>query len=264
MIPSATAIAVLLFVTSTADPAHGATLQIDPLVSPWLHVLAAALLFLHIAGGAIGLFAGLVASVVKKGGSAHRVAGRCFFIAMFVAYLIGALVAPFLEEGQKPNFIAGILALYLLISGVMAARRRNFRAGRWEKIGLLVALLITAIGVLFAYQGANSETGTVDGSPSQAFYVFIIAGSVSAVEEIYALIYGKLSEVARKIRHLWRMCFSFFIATGSLFFGQPQVFFECFDGSLAQAVLASSPIIVMLFWLIVVSLRRSAVVSRYC
>ena len=48
---------------------------------------------------------------------------------MFVTYLIGAGVAPFLETGQRPNFVAGVLALYLLTSGVMAAMRRDFRAG---------------------------------------------------------------------------------------------------------------------------------------
>jgi hypothetical protein len=169
---------------------------------------------------------------------------------MFIAYLIGAFVAPFLSEGQRPNFVAAILALYLLITGVMTARRRHFQASIMEKIGLAVALLITGMGVLFAYMGANSVSGTVDGSPPQAFVIFIVAGSIAAAEEIYVLVRRKLSEVARKIRHLWRMCFSLFLASGSLFLGQPQVFPDWFNGLILPSLLALAPVLILLGWVI--------------
>jgi len=166
--------------------------------------------------------------------------------SMFIAYLIGAGVAPFLSEGQRPNFVGGVLALYLLISGVMTARRRPFRAGTAERVGVVVAILITSMGILFAYLGANDPSGTIDGSPPQAFYLFTIVGSVALGGEINALVRGQLSEVARKMRHLWRMCVSFFIASGSLFLGQPQIFPEWFNASLLPAMLAFAPILVML------------------
>ncbi len=239
-----------------ADTAHAVTLEVGPEAPLWAHVGASALLYLHIGGGTVGLVAGATASASRKGGRVHRVAGKFFFVSMFVAYLIGAAVAPFLTEGQRPNFIAGILALYLLITGVMAARRSDFRAGNSEKIGLAIALLITGTGVMFAYQGANSVTGTVDGSPPQAFYIFIIAGSLAAAGEINVLVRRKLSQVARKTRHLWRMCFSFFIASGSLFFGQPQVFPDWFNESVLPGSLAVVPLLVMLFWVIAVRFGR--------
>ena len=100
-----------------------------------------------------GLVAGATAIASRKGGPIHRRAGKVFLVSMFIAYLIGAFVAPFLSEGQRPNFVAAILALYLLITGVMTARRRHFQASIMEKIGLAVALLITGMGVLFAYMG---------------------------------------------------------------------------------------------------------------
>jgi hypothetical protein len=168
---------------------------------------------------------------------------------MFAAYAIGAGVAPFLDTGQRPNFVAGIMALYLLISGAMAARRRDARAGAPEVIGLIVALSITVAGVIFMRMGAASPSGTVDGSPPQAFFLFTIAGAFAAAGELHVLVRKQLSNVSRIARHLWRMCFSLFIASGSFFLGQQQVFPEALQDSALLYIVALSPLPVMLFWL---------------
>lgn len=222
----------------------------------WAHVGAAVLLYLHVGGGAIGLASGLVASFARKGRTIHRAAGKVFLASMAVAYLVAAGVAPFLTQGQRPNFVAGVLALYLLITGVTAARRRVFVAGRSEAFGLATALAITAMGALFMVMGANSESGSVDGSPPQAFYIFITAGVFAAYGELNALVRRRLSDMARTSRHLWRMCFSFFIASGSLFFGQPQVFPDWFNNSPLPLALGFFPILVLLIWIIRVRAGR--------
>jgi uncharacterized membrane protein len=215
----------------------------------WMHLGANALLWAHIAGGAIGMVTGVVALTVRKGQRVHRAAGSVFFFAMFTAYAIGAGVAPFLDTGQRPNFVAGIMALYLLLSGTMAARRRDVKAGTPEVIGLIVALTITAAGVTFMRMGAASPSGTVDGSPPQAFFLFTIAGAFAAAGELHVLLRKQLSNVSRIARHLWRMCFSLFIASGSFFLGQQQVFPEALRDSALLYVLALAPLPVMLFWL---------------
>ena len=228
-----------------AEAAYGVRLEVDRDAAAWAHVGAAVLLWLHIGGGTAGLVSGVAASLSKKGSRLHRQAGRVFLVSMFVAYLIGAGVAPFLNEGQRPNLVAGILALYLLVSGVAAARRRDFRAGGWERAGLGIALVITGMGLWFAYQGANSASGTVDGSPPQAFVIFVVAGLVAAADEVNVLVRGSLGHAARRTRHLWRMSVSFFIASGSLFLGQPQLFPAWFNESPLPALLAAAPLLVM-------------------
>jgi uncharacterized membrane protein len=215
----------------------------------WMNLAANALLWAHIAGGAIGMVTGVIALASRKGQSVHRAAGSVFFVAMFTAYAIGAGVAPFLTTGQRPNFVAGILALYLLISGTLAARQRTVKAGRPEIIGLVVALTITAAGVIFMRMGAASPSGTVDGSPPQAFFLFTIAGAFAAAGELHVLLRKSLSHVARTARHLWRMCFSLFIASGSFFLGQQQVFPKAVQDSVLLYVVALSPLPIMLFWL---------------
>lgn len=224
-------------------------LQAGPGDPAWMHLGAGALLWAHIAGGAIGMVTGVVALAAGKGQRVHRAAGTIFFMAMFTAYAVGAGVAPFLASGQRPNFIAGIMALYLLISGTVAARRREATAGAAEIIGLILALAIMAAGVILMRMGNASPTGTVDGSPPQAFLLFIIAGAFAAAGEVNFLVRRRLSHAARIARHLWRMCFSLFIASGSFFLGQQQVFPKALQGSTLLLVLAMIPVPVMLFWL---------------
>lgn len=242
---------VLLAATAALLPsiALADTLQARPGDPAWMHLGADALLWAHIAGGAIGMLTGVVALAVRKGQRAHRAAGSVFFLAMFVAYAIGAGVAPFLETGQRPNFVAGIMALYLLVSGAAAARRRDVKAGAPEVIGLIVALSISAAGVVFMRMGAASPSGTVDGSPPQAFLLFTIAGAFAAAGELHVLVRKLLPNASRIARHLWRMCFSLFIASGSFFLGQMQVFPEALQQSVLLPVLALAPLPVMLFWL---------------
>jgi hypothetical protein len=127
--------------------------------------------------------------------------------------------------------------------------RRCGSAGAPEIIGLIVALSITAAGVIFMRMGAASPSGTVDGSPPQAFFLFTIAGAFAAAGELHALVRRQLSQVSRIARHLWRMCFSLFIASGSFFLGQQQVFPEAFRDSIPLYLIALSPLPVMLFWL---------------
>jgi uncharacterized membrane protein len=225
------------------------TLQARPGDPLWMHLGANGLLWAHIAGGSIGMITGVVALASRKGQRVHRAAGSIFVLAMFAAYAVGAGVAPFLESGQRPNFVAGIMALYLLVSGTMAARLRNVKAGAPEVIGLIIALSLVAAGLTFMRMGADSASGTVDGSPPQAFLLFVVAGAFAAAGEIHVLIRKQLSRVSRIARHLWRMCFSLFIASGSFFLGQMQVFPKALQDSVVLYVLALAPLPIMVFWL---------------
>ena len=245
-------VTLVLFVIAAAllpSIALADNLQAGPGDPAWMHLGANALLWAHIAGGAIGMVTGVVALASRKGQSVHRAAGSVFFLAMFTAYAIGAGVAPFLDTGQRPNFVAGVLALYLLVSGTMAARQREVKAGVPEVIGLIVALAITAAGVTFMRMGAASPSGTVDGSPPPAFFLFTIAGAFAAAGELHVLLRKQLSRTSRIARHLWRMCFSLFIASGSFFLGQQQVLPEALRDSALLYVVALSPLPIMLFWL---------------
>ena len=215
-----------------------------------LRLGADALLYTHILSGAVGIAAGFFASLSRKGQRLHRRSGAVFLYAMVICYVIAALVAPFLDTEQRTNFVAAILALYLLLTGREAANRRTFVAGTKEKVGLIVATAITFMGGYFIWLAQHSPTGTVDGAPPQAFILFVVAGSLALIGELRVLIAGQLSNSARIARHLWRMCMSFFIASGSLFFGQAAFFPDWFSTSLLPLLFGFFPLLIVLIGLI--------------
>jgi uncharacterized membrane protein len=241
---------VLLLLVLLPAGADAARLEPGPDAPFWAHLGADALLLAHIGGGLIGLLTGVVAVAARKGAPVHRLAGRLFLWSMAVAYVVGAGVAPFLTVGQRPNFIAGVLALYLLVTGVGAARRRDFRARRGDAAGALVPLAVMVLGALFMVQGSQSDSGTVDGSPPQAFVMFLIVGACALGGDLNVLLRRELTAPMRTARHLWRMCTSFFMASGSLFLGQPQVFPAWFVASPLPALLAFAPLFALGFWMV--------------
>jgi hypothetical protein len=73
---------------------------------------------------------------------------------------------------------------------------------------------------------------------------------LAAAGDIRMLARGGISGRPRIMRHLWRMCFGLFIATGSFFLGQQQVFPAFLRGSIFLTVLALVPFPLMIYWLI--------------
>ena len=71
-------------------------LHISPDSDVLVHAAAAAVLYLRIGAGTVGLLAGAAALVLRKGSRLHRQAGNVFVVAMLVISAIGATLAPFL------------------------------------------------------------------------------------------------------------------------------------------------------------------------
>jgi len=83
--------------------------------------------------------------------------------------------------------------------------------------------------------------------------MFFFLGSVallSAARDVRMLVRGGLFGVHRIARHLWRMCFGLFIASGSLFLGQQQVFPALLRKTNVLFIPAILPLILMIFWLV--------------
>lgn len=248
--------ASILLIPLLTSAAVAERLQIAETDPGWMHWGAALLLYLHIGGGAVGLLSGSAAILSPKGRPFHRTMGRIFFVSMFVCYAVGAGVAPFLETGQRPNFVAGILALYLLLTAWRAARLRDPAIGWPEHLGLATALAITAMGALFMYQGSQHPSGTVDGSPPQAFILFLVTGFAASLGDLHVILRKRIAGVSRIGRHLWRMCMSLFIAAGSFFLGQQQMLPESMVGSPIQVGAVIFPLLAIPVWLVLSRLPR--------
>jgi hypothetical protein len=81
---------------------------------------------------------------------------------------------------------------------------------------------------------------------------------LAAAGDIRMLIRGGISGTPRIARHLWRMCFGLFIATGSFFLGQQQVFPAAIRKQYILAPLAILPLVLLIYWLVRVRIVRRA------
>jgi hypothetical protein len=73
---------------------------------------------------------------------------------------------------------------------------------------------------------------------------------LAAAGDVRMLARGGISGVQRLLRHLWRMCFALFFATGSFFLGQQQVFPAFLRASNILLVPAFLPLLLLVFWLV--------------
>ncbi len=204
---------------------------------------------IHIAGGVIALVCGAVAVSVRKGSAVHVSAGTWFCVAMLVLGVTASILAPFKSPPDSP--VGGIMVCYFVATAWMTARRRSGAPGRFEKIACSIALVLAIAIIGHGFEVAFAPRGQFKGPPGP-IVLFALGGIclLAGLSDLRFVIRGKLSARQRISRHLWRMCFAFFVATGSFFFGQQKVMPPAVVGSPILIVLALAPIALMLFWLV--------------
>ena len=236
------------------------TLQPPPGSPWWLQAAAAAILFVHIAGGSLALVAGAAALGLRKGSRRHAFAGTIFFGSMLAMAAIGAAVSPMLvtSRGDPRWFdsLAGILTLYLVATGWATVRRKAGTTGRFELAAFLFAVLGAAAAAGLAVQAAARPGGTLAGYGPEGYGLWAALFALAAAFDLKVVLSGGIAGTPRLARHLWRMCAGLFVAAGSFFFGQQQVMPEWMQGSPWLAVPPFAVIGLMLFWLVKLRLPR--------
>jgi hypothetical protein len=200
------------------------------------------LLAIHIGGGLLALPSGATAVAARKGSRIHAKAGTLFLAAMLVLGVTASLLEPYRTPPGSP--IGGIIVCYFVATSWMAARRRDGTTGWFEMIACAAALALGGLTVWGGLKGATTPAG-----PGP---VFAIGGLclLAGLLDLNAILRAGLTPAQRIARHLWRMCFAFFIATGSFFLGQQDVLPAALRGSPVLFVLAFAPFAVMAFWLV--------------
>ena len=201
------------------------------------------LMAVHIAAGILALPAGTLAVAARKGGRLHVRAGNVFFASMMVLGLTAAVLEP-MRSPTPGSPVGGIMVCYFLITSWVAARRRDGVTGWFEFGAAAVALGMAGLMILGGMTGATTPAGA--GPVFAIGTICLLAGLL----DLNAALRGKLKPAQRLARHLWRMCFAFFVATGSFFLGQQDVLPAAVRGSPLLFVLAFAPFAVMAFWLV--------------
>lgn len=204
------------------------------------------LLILHISGGIVGLIAGTVAMAVRKGGRWHRIAGKVFVGGMLCLASTGAIMATI--RVQPPNVIAGLLTIYMVTTAWLTGRNKDGRSGKIDWLALAAAIGFEAYIWPIAIEGFQRPNRMMNGVPAG---IALFVGTVmlmAAIGDLRMLLRGRIIGAQRIGRHAWRMSFGLFIATGSFFLGQQQVFPVRWRGSVALTVLGVIPLVLLVYW----------------
>jgi hypothetical protein len=143
-------------------------------------------LVFHVCAGIVALLSGTAAMSFRKGSRRHRQTGNVFVVSMLALGASGAYIG-FSKHQTLNAMVGGVLATY----GVAAA---------------------------------NSPTRSLGHYPAAAYFVFGSLALFFAAGDVRMLAHGGVSGTQRIARHLGRMCFGLFIATGSFFLGREQIF----------------------------------------
>jgi tetratricopeptide repeat protein len=181
------------------------------------------LVLFHITAGILGLLAGGAAMVLCKGSRRHGTAGNVFFVAMLGMTSSAVYMASTAPDGEVINILMGLLAFYLVSTAWVTARRRR-GTSLFDRVALLLVLGVTGGLMANGVRAAGSEGEPPGGIPAVVYFAFGAVGAMAAFGDVRMIARGGLMGTARIARHLWRMCTALFIAVGSFFLGQPQVF----------------------------------------
>ena len=214
------------------------------------------LLFLHIAGGIVGLLSGTVAMMYRKGSRGHRAAGNVFVVAMLIMGACGSTLA--LMKHQTNNVFGGLLTVYMVTTAWLAGHRRDGETSIFDWGALVFGLAIGGSLVTLGVLVANGQAPPQAGVPLGMYFFMGTIPLLAAAGDIRMLVRGGISGTPRIARHLWRMCFGLFIASGSFFLGQQQVFPPAIRKQYILAPLAILPLVLLIYWLVRVRIRKRA------
>jgi hypothetical protein len=209
----------------------------------------------HVAAGTLGLVAGWIAIAARKGGAWHRRSGLAFVYAMIAMGLTAVAISVY--EG-KAGVSAGAAAAYLILTAWIAVRPLP-GGGRPANVALLLLPVLFAVGGYSQGFAALDRPGRqIEGVPAGMHFFLATVFLLAAIGDVKMIRAGGLQGARRLARHLWRMCFGLFIASGSFvaqFVRMP--FVPASMRSLPVIlVLSAGPLVVLLYWMWRVRLRQ--------
>lgn len=209
-------------------------------------------LAVHVATGIVALVAGFIAVAVRKGGNWHRRSGTVFVYAMITTGIMAAVVAAY--EGKT---LGGLVIVYFVFTAWTAVKPLP-RIGRRVDIAFMaLALVIVAAEYPRAFSALGRPGNQIDGVPAAMMFFMATIILLAAIGDLRMIRAGGIQGTRRVARHLWRMSFGLYIASGSFFIGQMQFIPEpirIFPLLLAVGV---SPLVVLLYWMWRVRLKQN-------
>jgi hypothetical protein len=182
-----------------------------------------ALRWAHISMGLVGILSGAAALTFRKGSRAHDMVGHVFFVSMLIMASMGATLA-MTYSPNRGNVMGGGLTFYMVATAWATVRRKPGETGRMEIALALLGAAVAGAGYTFGTMAALSPTNTLDKYPPPLYFIFGSVALLLVAFDVRMIARGGVAGATRLTRHLLRMCLAMFMATASLFLGQPKVF----------------------------------------
>ena len=208
----------------------------------------------HVATGLIAFGAGFLAFAFRKGGTWHRRSGLVFVYSMIASALGAAGVAVF--EG-KPIVIGAVLTAYLVFTAWTAVKPLPWVTRRVQIALAALAFLLAAAEYAIGVTALGRPGNNIDGVPAGMMLFLATIFLLAAIGDVRMIRAGGVEGTRRIARHLWRMSFGLFIASGSFLLGQMKFIPEPIRIVPVIFALALSPLVLLLYWMWRVRLKRS-------
>jgi hypothetical protein len=211
-------------------------------------------LLIHFGAGLTGIVTGSIALAVAKGGRLHKQAGILFAYAMGAAGVMASVIAAY--ERNVSMVIGGLSVVYFVFTATTTVK--PIPAGH-RALDPVLMVLVLATGMLTLRDGVmvwgmpnHARAGVPAGMVFFLGTIYVLAG----IGDFRMIRARGLTGSRRLARHLWRMCFALFIATGSFFFGQMKFIPEPIRILPLLFALGVGPLFVLIYWMWRVRLRK--------
>ncbi len=199
--------------------------------------------------GCLALACGLLAFAAPKGGRVHRSAGGVFVAAMILLSLSGLWLS--LAREILFTVFLSFIALHAILTGWAAARPAD-TLGRLVTQSAGAASALLSLGALSGgIIAAGAPDGALNGLEPSAFHVLAAVSAVLCVFDWRYAMTPAPSRRRRLTRHLGRMGFSMFLATGIFFFGNSHVLPE----AARTPALLSAPVLAVVLGTLIYAAR---------
>jgi uncharacterized membrane protein len=209
----------------------------------------------HVAMGLTALAAGCMAIAVRKGGKWHRRSGRVFVYTMIATGLTAAGIS--IYEGKSPD--AGVLTAYFVFTAYTAVKPLR-AAGRQVDMALMVlAVAFAAVMYTRAFTALERPGNRINGVPAGMMFFLATTLLLAAIGDA-RMIWARGLQGSRRIaRHLWRMCFGLFLASGSFVAQLAMMKFlpPAYRSVPVIVALGGGPLLVLLYWMWRIRLKQN-------
>ena len=206
------------------------------------------ILMLHIGAGTLGMLAGFLAISFRKGSRRHNLTGDVFVISMLIMSACGMYLA--VTKSKMGTFLGGAFTFYLVATAWNTARCSVEETGIFDWAAGLIALGVAAGNLTYGFEAAYSVTGQKYGYGPGLYFFSGLLAVFAAVGDLRMLAREGISGTKRLARHLWRVCYAWFIAAGSIFLARPKLFPVLLQKSGVLYGLSFLPLVLMVFWLV--------------